>query len=79
MVEAAKPPPPTGAEGSVPSVARRLAFYQRAGGAAVPLVTAVFAFLMGGIVVGATGHNPLTTYRDIFRGTGLTWIGSVVK
>ena len=78
-MEAAKAPAPTGPEGSVPSVARRLALYQRAGGIITPLITAVIAFLMGGIVVGATGHNPLTTYRDIFRGTGLTWIGSFVR
>jgi simple sugar transport system permease protein len=74
MTEAAKPPPPTGAEGSLPSVARRLAFYQRAGGIVTPLITAFIAFLMGGVVVGATGHNPLTTYRDIFQGTGLEWL-----
>jgi general nucleoside transport system permease protein len=73
-MEAAKPPPPTGAEGSVPSVARRLALYQRAGGVVTPLITALLAFLMGGIVVAVTGHNPLTTYRDIFRGTGLEWL-----
>jgi simple sugar transport system permease protein len=79
LSEAALPPAPTGPEGSVPSVARRLALYQRAGGFVTPLVTALLAFLMGGIVVGATGHNPLTTYRDIFRGTGLNWIGSFVR
>jgi simple sugar transport system permease protein len=78
-VEAAKAPAPAGPEGSIPSVARRLALYQRAGGIVTPLITALLAFLMGGIVVGATGHNPLTTYRDIFRGTGLTWIGSFFK
>jgi general nucleoside transport system permease protein len=74
MTEAAKPPPPTGAEGSVPSVARRLALYQRAGGVVTPLITALLAFIMGGIVVAVTGHNPLTTYRDIFRGTGFEWL-----
>ncbi len=78
-MEAAKAPPPAGPEGSVPSVARRLALYQRAGGIVTPLITALIAFLMGGIIVGATGHNPLTSYRDIFRGTGLTWIGSFFK
>jgi len=29
---------------------------------------------MGGLVVLATGHNPLLAYRDIFRGSGLNWI-----
>ncbi len=73
-MEAAKAPAPPGPEGSIPSVARRLALYQRAGGIVTPLITALIAFLMGGIIVAATGHNPLTTYRDIFRGTGLQWL-----
>jgi general nucleoside transport system permease protein len=60
-------------EAYAPSVARRLAFYQRAGGIVTPLMTAVFAFLMGGIVVAATGHNPFTTYKAIFEGAGLNW------
>ena len=29
---------------------------------------------MGGLVVLATGHNPLLAYRDIFNGAGLNWI-----
>ena len=37
-------------------------------------MTAVLAFLIGGLVVLATGHNPLIAYRDIFRGAGLNWI-----
>ena len=51
-----------------------LALKQRAGGIAVPAVTVVVAFLMSGIVVLATGHNPLLAYRDIFNGAGLNWI-----
>ena len=51
-----------------------LALKQRAGGIAVPAVTIVVAFLMGGVVVLATGHNPLIAYRDIFNGAGLNWI-----
>jgi simple sugar transport system permease protein len=60
-------------ESYAPSVAKRLAFYQRAGGIVTPLLTAVFAFLMGGIVVAATGHNPLRVYQAIFEGAGLNW------
>jgi general nucleoside transport system permease protein len=60
-------------EGYAPSVARRLAFYQRAGGIITPFLTAVFAFLMGGIVVAATGHNPGSVYKAIFEGAGLNW------
>jgi general nucleoside transport system permease protein len=60
-------------EAYAPSVAKRFAFYQRAGGIVTPILTAVFAFLMGGIVVAATGHNPFTTYKAIFEGAGLNW------
>jgi simple sugar transport system permease protein len=56
-----------------PSVAERLAFYQRAGGVVTPLFTTVLAFLMGGLVVLATGHNPISTYKGIFNGTGLNY------
>jgi simple sugar transport system permease protein len=60
-----------------PSVAERLAIYQRAGGIVVPVITAIFAFFMGGIVVAATGHNPLSVYTGIFQGTGLNWLSPV--
>jgi general nucleoside transport system permease protein len=60
-------------EGYAPSVAKRLAFYQRAGGIVTPLLTAVFAFLMGGIVVAVSGHNPIRVYRAVFEGAGLNW------
>ena len=44
---------------------------QRAGGIVVPLLTAIIAFFMGGLVVLATtGKNPLKTYRAIFNGAG---------
>jgi simple sugar transport system permease protein len=58
-----------------PSVAARLALYQRAGGIVTPLLTAVVAFLIGGLVVlVTTGKNPLRTYKEIFDGTGLNWL-----
>src|SRR6476646_5517142 len=60
-------------EGYAPTVARRMAFYQRAGGIVTPVLTAVIAFLMGGIVVLSTGHNPWRTYKAIFEGSGLNW------
>ncbi|MBA2462900.1 MAG: ABC transporter permease [Actinobacteria bacterium] len=57
-----------------PSVAARLALWQRAGGLAVPLLTTILAFLIGGLVVLVTsGKNPLTTYKAIFEGAGLNW------
>ena len=64
----------TDPEGYAPSVARRMAFYQRAGGIVTPIMTAVVAFLAGGIVVLATGHNPWRTYKAIFEGSGLNWL-----
>src|SRR6266545_3236129 len=60
-------------EGYAPSVAQRFAFYQRAGGVLTPVLTTVFAFFMGGVVVLATGHNPWRTYQAIFQGAGLNW------
>src|SRR5438132_12540286 len=57
-----------------PGVAARLALGQRAGGVAAPLATIVLAFLIGGLAVLATGHDPLSTYRAIFNGTGLSWL-----
>jgi simple sugar transport system permease protein len=58
-----------------PSVAERLALYQRAGGVVTPLLTAVVAFFIGGLVVlVTTGKNPLTTYEAIFNGSGLNWL-----
>jgi ABC-type uncharacterized transport system permease subunit len=56
-----------------PTVAHRLALLQRAGGLVTPLLTAVLAFFMGGVVVAATGHNPWKVYKGIISGTGLPW------
>jgi general nucleoside transport system permease protein len=56
------------------SFAARLSLSQRAGGIAVPVATVVLAFLLGGLVVLASGHNPLLAYHDIFNGAGLNWI-----
>jgi general nucleoside transport system permease protein len=65
--------PPPGGEYS-PSIATRFALWQKAGGAVVPLLTVLLAFLIGGLVVLITsGKNPLTTYQAIFEGAGLNW------
>jgi general nucleoside transport system permease protein len=69
----APPPLDQSAEAYAPSVAARLAFWQRAGGIVTPLLTVFLAFLAGGIVVLATGHNPFRTYKAIWEGTGLQW------
>jgi simple sugar transport system permease protein len=53
----------------------RISLRQRSGGIIVPVLTAVVAFLIGGVVVAASGHNPLVAYNDIFNGAGLNWFG----
>jgi ABC-type uncharacterized transport system permease subunit len=42
--------------------------------AVIPFVTLVIAFLVAGLVVLLTGHNPFSTYGAIFDGTGLNYI-----
>jgi len=51
----------------------RAAIHERAGGVLIPLAATVLAFLIGGLVVLITGHNPLTAYRAIFEGAGFNW------
>ncbi len=67
-----QPPTPGGAD-YAPSVAARLELLQRAGGAVIPIVTTIFAFVMAMLVIAATGHNPFTAFKGIFNGTGLNW------
>jgi ABC-type uncharacterized transport system permease subunit len=55
------------------SIAERLAIQQRLGGIAPPLFTAVFALLMGGVVIAATGRDPIQAFKGIAEGAGLTW------
>ena len=44
------------------------------GGAITSILTTILAFLLSGLVVLATGHNPLTVYKGIFEGAGLNWV-----
>jgi ABC-type uncharacterized transport system permease subunit len=55
------------------TVAGRLSTYLRGGGIITPIITVIFAFIVGGLVVLVTGGNPIETYKAIFEGTGLTW------
>jgi general nucleoside transport system permease protein len=74
MSAPAVPPSPVDEAEEVPSLAERFALYQRAGGIIVPILTTLFAFFVGGLVVlVTTGKNPLSTYEAIFDGTGLNW------
>ncbi len=52
-------------------------FSTAVGGLLIPFAAAILAFLVGGIVVVATGHNPLGAYRAIFEGTGLNPLSHV--
>jgi ABC-type uncharacterized transport system permease subunit len=42
--------------------------------AVIPFVTLLIAFLVAGLVVLLTGHNPFSAYGAIFDGTGLNYI-----
>ena len=64
---------PEAAEPEPQGLLARLDVEQRLGGLMPPLLTAVLAFLMGGAVVAATGHDPIGAYRGIFRGAGFDW------
>jgi ABC-type uncharacterized transport system permease subunit len=62
-------------DGAAPlTVAGRLSGYLRGGGIITPLLTVLVAFLVAGLVVLITGHDPISTYKAIFDGTGLTWL-----
>jgi simple sugar transport system permease protein len=62
-----------GPEVAAVTPAARLASYMRGGGVLVPVLTTILAFFVGGLVILVTGHNPLSTYKAIFNGTGLNW------
>ena len=72
-VEGPAPTPEAPGEEAPATVAGRLAGYVRGGGIITPLITALLAFLIGGLVVALSGKNPFTTYKAIFNGTGLNW------
>ncbi len=76
MSEAAAPPPPPPSPGlapvTEPAPGEKKKFNTQ--GLVVSIITTFIAFLVGGLVVLATGHNPLRTYQAIFNGTGLTWL-----
>ena len=67
------PAPPAAPAGAGPTLAGRLSTYVRGGGIITPILTALLAFLIGGLVVLITGKDPLATYRAFYDGTGLSW------
>jgi general nucleoside transport system permease protein len=54
--------------------AARMAAYVRGGGVIVPVLTALLAFVIGGVAVLLVGKNPISTYEAIWEGTGLQWL-----
>ncbi|HSG14625.1 MAG TPA: ABC transporter permease [Gaiellaceae bacterium] len=69
-----EPQPEAAPDAGQETAAARLERWQRAGGVVAPVVTALLAFLVGGLVVLATGSNPLEVYKGIWSGTGLEWV-----
>ena len=67
------PQPPEPEDGEPTTAAGRMAVAQRAGGVIVPVITALVAFLIGGLIVLGTGHDPIQAYWDIIKGAGLNW------
>jgi general nucleoside transport system permease protein len=53
--------------------AARMAAYIRGGGVVVPVLTALLAFVFGGLAVLLAGKDPIATYQAIWEGTGLQW------
>jgi ABC-type uncharacterized transport system permease subunit len=71
------PPPSSQPEydlGHGATVGARLSTALKSGGVITPIITVLFAFFVGGLVVLLTGHNPIDTYKAIFDGTGLQWL-----
>lgn len=66
----APPPEPPAAEGAGGSVR---SLYSGRGAVVTSIITTVLAFIAGGLVVLATGSNPLEVYKGIWDGTGLNW------
>ncbi len=74
MSTVTQPAPQLPASDPSPGFAQRLQLAQRVGGVVPPILTAIVAFLAGGAVVAATGHDPVKTYQAIWNGTGLEWL-----
>ena len=70
------PQPDAPPEPAPPGAAERYGMLHRAGGLAAPLLTALLAFFIGGLVVVLTTGSfikPFQTYKAIFVGSGLNW------
>ena len=74
MSEAAAPTPPAAGPPPVAQTSPDDKKRFNSQGLIVSIITTTIAFLVGGLVVLATGHDPFGTYRAIFNGTGITWL-----
>jgi simple sugar transport system permease protein len=61
-------------DASLASPARLTAFRRGLGGFLIPVLTTLIAFIAAGVIVLLTGHNPFSTYKAVFNGTGLNWL-----
>jgi simple sugar transport system permease protein len=76
VTSVAQPDTPPPEEPEAQSLVARYLSLQKAEGIIAPLITAVLAFLIGGVVVFMTTKSVpdvLQTYRAIFEGAGLDW------
>jgi ABC-type uncharacterized transport system permease subunit len=73
LPEDAEASPTPSTEGIPPLTTTALGRARGLYGVIGPLGTTAVSFLMGGLVVLVTGHNPLRVYQAIFNGTGLNW------
>src|SRR4249920_2818573 len=69
MPDDAQPPD----DGEPTTTAGRYHVLQKAGGIVPAVLTGILAFLMGGIVIALSGHNPIEAYRGIIHGAGINW------
>jgi ABC-type uncharacterized transport system permease subunit len=60
-------------QGEPTTAAGKLRVMQRAGGLVPPVLTAIVAFFMGGLVILASGANPIDAYLGILEGAGVNW------
>jgi simple sugar transport system permease protein len=71
---AAPPPEPAEPARATSGFLSRFAEHLRSGGWFTAVITTIVAFFVGGLVVLVTGHNPISTYNAIWKGTGLEWV-----
>ena len=72
MTEAPQDRPPP-EQGEPTTAAGKLQLKQKAGGIIPPILTAIFAFFIGGLVILASGRNPFDAYAGILEGAGINW------